>query len=76
MIEAARVVVVVDWRRQRVHGITCDNAEAQQCHRQIVDRHGGGPLAATQTVGLVYLGTTSNPAVEVAPPTKPVRSDP
>ncbi|MCG5464326.1 hypothetical protein MED01_002492 [Micromonospora sp. MED01] len=48
-----RVVVVVDWTRQRVHGLTCDNTEAQQWAREIVAKHNGDPLAATMTVGLV-----------------------
>lgn len=48
-----RVVVVVDWTRQRVHGLTCDNAEARQWARDIVANHGGNPLAATMTVSLV-----------------------
>lgn len=48
-----RVVVVVDWRRQRVHGLTTDNAAAQQWTREIIAKHDGDPLAATMTVGLV-----------------------
>lgn len=48
-----RVVVVVDWTRQRVHGLTCDDGEAQQWARAIVAKHNGDPLAATMTVGVV-----------------------
>lgn len=48
-----RVVVVVNWRTQRVHGLTCDNAEAQRWARDIVAKHNGDPLAASMTVGLV-----------------------
>lgn len=57
--ETLRVVVVVDWRRQRVHGLTTDNAKAQQWTREIIAKHDGDPLAATMTVGLV--GPTPSP---------------
>jgi hypothetical protein len=50
---SARVIVVVDWRRQRVHGLTTDQAEAKRWCRDVVNRHGGDPLAATMTAGLV-----------------------
>lgn len=48
-----RVFVVVDWRRQRVHDVTRDQAESQQWVRDIVARNDGDRLAATQTVALV-----------------------
>jgi hypothetical protein len=51
--ESVRVVVVVNWRRQRVHGLTSSDTEAQRWTRDIVAKHNGDPLAATMTVGLV-----------------------
>lgn len=47
-----RVVVVVDWLHRRVHGITCNDEEAQEWVRDVVSEH-GDLLAATMTVGLV-----------------------
>jgi hypothetical protein len=52
-----RVIVVVDWPRQRVHGITTDQAQAQDWVRQIAAKYGGNQLAATMTAD----------AIEVAP---------
>lgn len=51
--DAVRVIVVVNWRRGRVHGITCDQELAQRWARQLVARY-GDPLAASLTVDLVY----------------------
>lgn len=48
-----RVVVVVDWRRQTVHGITCDNTEARQWTRELIDKYDGDNLAASMFVSLV-----------------------
>lgn len=50
-----RVVAVLDTRRGKVVGLTCDNAEAQQWVRDVVTVHDGDPLAATMTVDLVTL---------------------
>lgn len=60
MAERVRVIAVVDWRRQRVHGFTTSDTEAQQWCRKIVARHGGDPLAATMTVDLVDVPDTTN----------------
>jgi hypothetical protein len=43
-----RVVVVVNWRKQRVHSITSDNGQAQDQVRELVAKY-GDPLAATMT---------------------------
>lgn len=42
-----RVVVVVDWVRQRVHTITTDDAYAQQATRELAAKYDGNPNAAT-----------------------------
>ena len=62
-----RVLVVVNWRRGRVHGITCDQATAQQWTRQLVARYDGDPLAATLTVDLVYPDSPPVPFPEETP---------
>lgn len=49
-----RVVAVVNWRSQRVHGITSDQEEAKQWVREICDKY-GDPLAAGQCVDVVDL---------------------
>lgn len=51
---AVRVLAVVNWRRERVHGITCDQQQAQRWVRELVAQYDGDPLAVTQTVDLVY----------------------
>jgi hypothetical protein len=48
-----RVLVVLDKRRGTVHGITCDQDEAQRWTRALIAKAGGDNLAATMTVGLV-----------------------
>lgn len=60
--DTVRVVVVVNqanaskpFGMATVHGMTCDNGEAQQWVRDLVAQH-GDPLAATMTVGLVRPG--------------------
>lgn len=60
--DTVRVVVVVNqanaskpFGMATVHGVTCDNGEAQQWVRELVEKH-GDPLAATMTVGLVRPG--------------------
>lgn len=47
-----RVVVVVNWKRQRVHGMTTDDAKAREWVLEIVNKY-RDPLAATMTVDLV-----------------------
>ncbi len=48
-----RVVVVVDWRRQRVHTVTADEERARQSIAELLGRYGGDNLSASLTVGLV-----------------------
>lgn len=52
-LDLVRVITVVNWRTQRVHGVTRDQAEAQRWIREIVAEHAGDQNAATMTVGLV-----------------------
>jgi len=49
------VFVVVNWRRERVHGITTDREQSRQWCRDIVAQHDDplANLAATQTVAVV-----------------------
>lgn len=48
-----RVVVVVNWRRGTVYGMTTDNAQAQRWTRELVAQYDGDPRAASMTVDLV-----------------------
>lgn len=48
-----RVVVVVNHRKNVVHGVTCDDQEAQKWVRQLCLEHPGAAPVATMTVGLV-----------------------
>ena len=57
--DAVRVIVVVNWRRERVHGITCEQEQAQRWILELVAKYDGDPLAATQTAGLVYPGAAA-----------------
>jgi hypothetical protein len=50
-----RVTAVVNWKRERVHGITADPDEAKQWVREICARH-GDPLAASACVDVVRAG--------------------
>lgn len=49
-----RVVVVVNWKRGSVYGITTDNEEARRWTRELCDQERDG-LAASMTVALVDL---------------------
>ncbi len=53
MTGTVRVVVVVDWRRQRVHTITTDDAAARRAATELLAKYGGDNLSASMTVGLV-----------------------
>jgi hypothetical protein len=53
MPERVRVIAVVDCRRGLVHGMTCDEAVAQQWARDLMDKYGGDRLAASMNVALV-----------------------
>ncbi|MDG4792120.1 hypothetical protein O7626_40610 [Micromonospora sp. WMMD1102] len=59
---AVRVLVVVNWRRGTVHGITCDQEQSQRWVRELIDRY-GDPLAATQTVDLVFPADLPVPSI-------------
>ena len=48
-----RVFAVVNWRRGSVHGVTCDQGQAQAWVREIAAEYGGDPDAATMTVDMV-----------------------
>ncbi len=60
MAEQVRVIAVVDWRRQRVHGFTHDHEEARQWCRNLIDRY-DDPLAATVTAGLINVPEDAQP---------------
>lgn len=53
MSRQVRVVVVVDRVRGTVHGMTCDDAEAQQWCRELAERYSDNYDPARQYVGLV-----------------------
>lgn len=57
-----RVIAVVNWRKQRVHGITCDQAQAQEWVREIGDRYGDDHLSASMCVDLVIPGGKREPS--------------
>jgi hypothetical protein len=59
--EPVRVVVVTDWRRQRVYSITADDDQARQDVRDVAAKYGNDPLSATMTVWLVDPGQERRP---------------
>jgi hypothetical protein len=60
MSELVRVYAVVNWRKQRIHGMTCDVNQSAAWVRGMCDKY-GDELAATQCVDLV------NPAEQAIP---------
>ncbi len=53
--QLVRVIVVVDWRRQRVHGITTNQIQAQRWTREIAERYGDDHTSATMTADVVIV---------------------
>lgn len=50
-----RVVVVVNWERGSVHGVTTSIEEAQGWARALLSQYPHNPVAATMTAALVRL---------------------
>jgi hypothetical protein len=63
MAEQLRVVVVVNWKRGSVYGLTTDNEEARRWTRELCDQERDG-LAASMTVGLVDIPAPVEAEVE------------